>query len=128
MAEDLIFNINYDITEAEAKIRKLNALWKQSEIRVEEFKSKIAETKSDIEALKEKQALLNEELKKARDIAGRKALSLDDLKNDVQSGKVTVKSGDMAAFEKDAEAALKTVKELESSQEKLYKKLKIRKS
>lgn len=124
MAEDLIFDINYDITEAEAKIRKLNALWKQSEIRVEEFKSKIAETKSDIEALKEKQALLNEELKKARDIAGRKALSLDNLKNDVQSGKVTVKSGDMAALEKDAEAALKTVKELEASQEKLYKKIK----
>lgn len=123
IAEDLIFNIDYNITEAEAKQRKLEAQWKQSETRVEEFKSKISDTKSEIEGLKEKQALLNEELKKARDIAGKKALFLDNLKADVQSGKTTVKSGDMAALEKGAEAALNNVRQLEKSWESLNHKI-----
>jgi len=123
IAEDLIFNIDYDITEAEAKQRKLEAQWKQSETRVEEFKSRISDTKSEIEGLKEKQALLNEELKKARDIAGKKALFLDNLKADVQSGKTTVKSGDMAALEKGAEAALNNVRQLEKSWESLNHKI-----
>lgn len=124
MSEEFVFDINYDITEAEAKIRKLNALWKQSEIRVEEFKSKISETKSDIAALKEKQASLNEELKKARDIAGRRELFLDDLKSDVKSGKTTVDSKDMALLEKNAKSALNEVKKLETLQESLYNKIK----
>lgn len=119
IAEDLILNIDYNITEAEAKQRKLEAQWKQSETRVEEFKSKISDTKSEIEGLKEKQASLNEELKKARDIAGRRELFLDNLKSDVQSGKTTVESKDMALLEKNAKAALDKVKQLESSWESL---------
>lgn len=57
---DLILNVDWDITEAEAKQRKLNRLWEESKAKEELIRKEAERIKAQIESEKQKQIEINE--------------------------------------------------------------------
>lgn len=57
---DLILDVDWDITEAEAKQRKLNRLWEESKAKEELIRKEAERIKAQIESEKQKQIEINE--------------------------------------------------------------------
>lgn len=85
MAEELVLDVDFDISEAEAKQRKLNAQWEQQKYKIDEIKKKISDTTAEVQALKEKQAALRDEEQKTVE----KAAELEKIIERINTGKVS---------------------------------------
>lgn len=70
MANDLILDIDFDISEAEAKQRKLNAQWEQQKVKIENMKKSIADANSAIDKMKSEQTALKEKWRETAQEAG----------------------------------------------------------
>ncbi len=123
MAEELVLNVDFDISEAEAKQRKLNAQWEQQKYKIDEIKKKIADTTTEMQALKEKQAEMREEEQRAVS----KAAELEKIIERINSGKVSpqeyINLGGIADVNKQYSEALEKVKQIEQAYDKNEKAL-----
>lgn len=86
MANDLILDIDFDISEAEAKQRKLNAQWEQQKVKIENMKKSIADANSAIDKMKAEQQATAEEFKKTN----AEAIRLGEIVDKINSGKASI--------------------------------------
>lgn len=85
MANDLILDIDFDISEAEAKQRKLNAQWEQQKVKIENMKKSLSNANSAIEQMKAEQQAAAEEFKKTN----AEAIRLGEIVDKINSGKAS---------------------------------------
>lgn len=85
MADDLILDVDFDISEAEAKQRKLNAQWEQQKVKIENMKKSLADANSAIEQMKAEQQATAEEFKKTN----AEAIRLGEIVEKINSGKAS---------------------------------------
>lgn len=86
MANDLILDIDFDISEAEAKQRKLNAQWEQQKLKIENMKKSISDANAEIERMKAEQQATAEEFKKTN----AEAIRLGEIVDKINSGKASI--------------------------------------
>ncbi len=85
MADDLILDIDFNISEAEAKQRKLNGQWEQQKVKIENMKKSLSDTNSAIERMKAEQQATAEEFKKTN----AEAIRLSEIVEKINLGKAS---------------------------------------
>lgn len=86
MADDLILNVDFDISEAEAKQRKLNGQWEQQKVKIENMKKSISDANAEIERMKSEQQATADEFKRAN----AEAIRLGELVDKINSGEASI--------------------------------------
>jgi len=117
---DLILDVDWDITEAEAKQRKLNRLWEESKAKEELIRKEADRIKEQIEAERLKQLEINEARKEQLRIIEETERKLSLIK----SGKVTPEQqiawGGQSSLEAQLAAQEKELQALDATRTKSY--------
>ena len=117
---DLVLDVDWDISEAEAKQRKLNRLWEESKSKEELIRKEAERINGQIEAEKQKQIEINNALKENLRIAKEteRKLSL------INSGKATpdqlISWGGKASVESQLATQQKESKALDEARDRAY--------
>lgn len=81
MANDLILDIDFNISEAEAKQRKLDAQWEKQKVKIDDMKKSIASANDVIEQMKAEQASLKEKWRETAQEAGNLEYIIDKMQS-----------------------------------------------
>lgn len=87
MANELVLDIDFDISKAEAEQRKLNAQWEQQKVKIENMKNSISDANAEIERMKAEQQAAADEFKKTN----AEAIRLGELVDKINSGEASIK-------------------------------------
>lgn len=111
MADDLILNVDFDISEAEAKQRKLNAQWEKQKVKIENMKKSISDANGAIEDMKAQQAAATEKMKEANAEAERLKGIIDQMTSFEAPIEQWMEFGSIDNVQKEYEKNLQIIKE-----------------